>query len=557
MLLDVLGAAQDLGRLQQIASILIRYGFGDLARRLGLGQALERTGRLLHWNEAEELARLEPPQRFRRVLEDMGPSFVKLGQILATRIDLLPPEYIDEFAKLQDRVPPIAFETLKAQLEEDLGAPLDEVFAEVDPLPQAAASIAQVHRGWLKTGEPVVLKIRRPGVRKVVEADLRLLKRLAEIAEAQIEEARRFRPTEIAAEFARSMRRELDLAAECRNAERVADSFKDDETIIVPKVYWQWTSERLNVQQYIAGIAGRDLAAIDMAALDRKALARRGASAVLKMVFEDGFFHADPHQGNVFFLPGNRIAFIDFGMVGRLSAERRDQLVDLLYGFVERKANRVVDILLGWARPDEVDEDALALGVEALIDSVHGVPLKSFDLGRLITDLVALLREHNLALPTDLTLLIKTFISLEGMGRQLDPDFDMMATTGPFLQKVVLARYTPRALARRTRQSVNEALQLINALPFDLRKLVKQAQNGNLRLRLEVRGLKEVGDRIDRGAARLTLGLVTAALILGSSILMTAAGGQLPVGLSVFAAIGFFFAVVGGMWIILSIWWGR
>jgi ubiquinone biosynthesis protein len=557
MLLDVLGAAQDLGRLQEIASILIRYGFGDLARRLGMGQALERAGRLLHWKEAEELARLEPPQRFRRVLEDMGPSFVKLGQILATRIDLLPPDYIDEFAKLQDRVPPIAFETLKAQLEDDLGAPLTEVFAEVDPVPLAAASIAQVHRGRLKSGELVVLKIRRPGVRKVVEADLRLLKRLADIAEAQIEEARRFRPVEVAAEFARSMRRELDLAAECRNAERIADNFKDDATILVPRVYWQWTSERLNVQQFIAGIPGRDLAAIGAAALDRKVLAQRGATAVLKMVFEDGFFHADPHQGNVFFLSGNRIAFIDFGMVGRLSAERRDQLVDLLYGFAERKAGRVVDILLKWARPADTDEDTLTIEVEALIDSVHGVPLKSFNLGRLITDLVALLREHNLALPSDLTLLTKTFISLEGMGRQLDPEFDMMATARPFLHSVVLARYTPSALARRSRQGATEALEQISALPSDLRKLVKQAQNGNLRLRLDIRGLKEVADRIDRGASRLAVGVVTAALILGSSMVMTTAGGQLPVGPAVFAAFGVLFAVLGGLWIALSIWWGR
>lgn len=557
MLLDVLGAAQDLGRLQELTSILVRYGFGDLARRLGLGQALERAGRLLHWKEAEELARLEPPQRFRRVMEDMGPSFVKLGQILATRIDLLPPDYIEEFAKLQDHVPPIAFETLKAQLEEDLGAPLAEVFAEVDPVPLAAASIAQVHRGRLKTGERVVLKIRRPGVRKVVEADLRLLKRLADIAEAQIEEARRYRPAEIAAEFARSMRRELDLAAECRNAERVADNFKDEEAIIVPKVYWQWTSERLNVQQFIAGIPGRDLAAINAAALDRKVLARRGAAAVLKMVFEDCFFHADPHQGNVFFLSGNRIAFIDFGMVGRLSTERRDQLVDLLYGFVERKASRVVDILLKWARPGDLDEDALTAEIDGLIDSVHGVPLKSFDLGGLIMELVALLREHNLALPSDLTLLIKTFISLEGMGRQLDPDFEMMGTTGPFLQKVLLARYTPRALARRSRQNVRDTFELINGLPYDLRKLARQVQNGKLRLRLDVRGLPEVGDRIDRGAARLAVGMVTAALILGSSIVMTTAGGQLPLSPLFFAAFGVLFAVLGGLWIILSIWWGR
>jgi len=557
MLLDVLGAAQDLGRLQDIASLLIRYGFGDLARRLGLGRALENAGRLLHWSEAEELARLEPPQRIRRLLEDMGPSFVKLGQILATRIDLLPQDYIDELAKLQDRAPPIAFDTLKIQLEEDLGAPVDEIFAEVDPTPVGAASISQVHLARLKTGARVVLKIRRPGVRKVVEADLRLLKRLAEIADSRIEEVRRYRPVEIAAQFSRSMRRELDLAAECRNAERVAESFAEDPDIVVPKVYWRWTSERLNVQQFIDGIPGRDLAAVEACGLDRKLLARRGGAAVLKMVFEDGFFHADPHQGNVFFLPENRVAFIDFGMVGRLSEARRRELVDLLQGFVERNPDRVVDILMQWTRHDVLDEEALTSDVDALIDSVHSVPLKSINLPQLINDLVALLREHNLALPADLTLLTKAFVSLEGMGRQLDPDFDVMATAEPFLRNLVLARYSPKMLARRGRQGFGDMIEVMSGLPADLRKLVKQAQTSNLKLRLDVEKLEEVGDKIERGATRLTLGLITAALILGSSIVMTASGGRAPVDVSYFAMFGFLFAVLGVVWIMLSIWRGR
>ncbi|MCW2316611.1 2-octaprenylphenol hydroxylase [Rhodoblastus acidophilus] len=557
MLLDVLGAAQDLGRVQDLTSLLIRYGFGDLARRLGLGRALENAGRLLHWAEPEELARLEPPQRIRRLLEDMGPSFVKLGQILATRIDLLPQDYIDEFCKLQDRAPPLPFDTLKAVLEQDLGAPLEELFAEVDPTPVGAASLSQVHLARLKTGARVVLKIRRPGVRKVVEADLRLLKRLAEIAESRIDEVRRYRPIEIAAQFSRTMRRELDLAAECRNAERVAENFADDPTIVVPKVYWRWTSERLNVQQFIDGIPGRDLASVEASGLDRKLLARRGGAAVLKMVFEDGFFHADPHQGNVFFLPGNRVAFIDFGMVGRLSEARRRELVDLLQGFVERNPGRAVDILLQWAKHDVVDEEALTTDVDALIDSVHSVPLKSLNLPRLINDLVALLREHNLALPSDLALLTKAFISLEGMGRQLDPDFDMMATAEPFLKDLILARYSPKTLARRSRQGLGDMIEVMSGLPADLRKLVKQAQSSNLKLRLDVEKLGEVGDKIERGAARLALALVTSALILGSSIAMTASGGRLPVDVSYFAMFGFLGAMLGGVWIILSIWRGR
>ena len=353
------------------------------------------------------------------------------------------------------------------------------------------------------------------------------------------------------------MRRELDLAAECRTAERIADSFRDDENIVVPKVYWQWTSESLNVQEYIDGIPGRDMAAVDVAGLDRKLLAQRGANAVLKMVFEDGFFHADPHQGNVFYLPGNKIVFIDFGMAGQLSDRRRNQLVDLLFGIVERKVERVVEILLGWSKPSQIDEDALNIEIDAFIDRIHGVPLKSLDLTALIADLTTLLREYRLMLPADLTLLTKAFVSLEGMGRQLDPDYDLITAIGPFLNRVVLQRYTPQALARRGREGLSDALELMGSLPYDLRKLIKLAQKGDLQLKLDVQGLDQFASRLDRIAGRLTIGIVIAALIMGSSIVMTAAGGQIPIGLSFFTMVGFFIAVLGGLWIIISIWRGR
>lgn len=318
MLWETLSAARDLGHLHDIASILIRYGFGDVVRRLGMAGVLERAGKALHWKQATELARLQPPMRVRRALEEMGPTFIKLGQILATRVDLSPPEWIVEFEKLQDRAPPVAFEAVYKQLEEDLGCVPEKVFTELDPEPLAAASIAQVHRTRLEDGTEVVIKVRRPGIRPVVEADLRLLTRLAEIAEAEASDLHRFKLREVVRQFTLSLRRELDLAAECRNAERVARNFSEYTEIIVPKVYWSWTSERVNVQEYIDGIPGRDLETVDKEGLDRKTLARRGAQAVLKMILEDGFFHADPHQGNVFYLSDNRIAFIDFGMIGRL-----------------------------------------------------------------------------------------------------------------------------------------------------------------------------------------------------------------------------------------------
>jgi ubiquinone biosynthesis protein len=323
MFLEAISAGKDLGRVHEIASILVRCGFGDVVRRLGLGHALEKAGKALHWKYAEETAALEPHQRARHALQKLGPTFVKLGQVLATRVDLFPPEWIAEFEMLQDAAPPVPFAELRAQLEEDLGGPPEEIFAEFDTEPLAAASIAQVHRARLRDGRKVIVKIRRPGIKRVVEADLHLMQRLARIATNENPEVQRFRPNEVVHQFSLALRRELDLAHECRNAVRVAEGLTDREHIVVPKVYWQWTSERVNVQEYIEGINGRDMAGFEAAGLDRKLIASRGASAVLKMVLVDGFFHADPHPGNIFFLPDNSIALIDFGMIGHLTEERR------------------------------------------------------------------------------------------------------------------------------------------------------------------------------------------------------------------------------------------
>jgi len=554
MFLEGFNAARDFGRLHDIASVLIRYGFGDVVRRLGMSSILEKAGKVLHWKDAEQFAHMEPPQRICRALEDLGPSFVKLGQILATRVDLFAPEWVDEFEKLQDQVPPRSFDELRAQLEEDLGRPPEEVFDNLDTEALAAASIAQVHRARLGDGTEVILKIRYPGIRPVVEADLRLLTRFAELAEQEMSELKRFHPQELVRQFSRSLRRELDLASESRSAERFAKNFSDDPYIIIPKVYWQWTCERLNVQEYIKGIPGRNLAALETAGFDRKRLARRGAEAVLKMVVSDGFFHADPHPGNVYYLPDNRIAFVDFGMVGRLSEKRRYQVVDLLAGLVEQHAAKVTEVLLEWAGETQLDEEALTADIDAFIDQYHSVPLKQLYLSAILTDLTRLLRDHTLSLPPDLALLIKAFVTLEGLGQQLDPDFVMVEVAEPFLTRALLARYTPAALAKRGWRSFATLIDVVSDLPKDLNRLLNIARRGALQVHVDVTRLKQFGDQLDRAASRVTVGNVTAALIIGSSIVMTIEGGPTLLGLPLFGLLGFIGAVIGGIWLLISIW---
>jgi len=571
MLWQALVAARDLGRLNEIASVLIRYGFGDMVRRMGMANALERAGRVLQWKHADELAHLEPPARVRRALEELGPTFIKLSQLLATRVDLFAPEWIAEFGKLQDSAPAAPYADVLLQFTEDMGARPELIFATFDPEPMAAASIAQVHRARLDDGSEVVVKVRRPGIRPVIEADLRWLMRLAELAESENPELRNFRPQEVVRQFEQSLRRELDFSTECRNAERIANNFAgytDHDAapptagppsaplpiIVIPRVYWQWTGERVCVQEYIDGIPGRDLAAVERAGFDRKILARRGAHAVLKMIVEDGYFHADPHPGNVFYLPGNRIAFIDFGMVGRLTEERRDQIIRLLHGLVRNEPERVAEVMLDWTGDVAVDEASLLLEIQNFVDQYHGLPLKQLSLGAMLNDLVAILRQHQIALPADLALLIKAFITLEGMGRELDPDFDMAGEALPILERTLRARYTPAALIKRGWRSAGDMLGLIADLPHDLSKLLRSARRGRLEIQIDVTHLKHVGNQLDKAANRLVVGIVVAALIIGSSIVMTVSGGPKLLGLPLFGLIGYLGAAAGGVWLLLSIW---
>lgn len=571
-----LPSVRDLARLHDIVSILIRYGFGDLVRRMGLTDMLERAGKVLHWKDARALADLPAPVRLRRMLEELGPTFIKLGQVLASRVDLFEPEWIAEFGKLQDSATPVPYEAIRQQLVEDLGAPPDEVFAHFDAMPLATASMAQVYRARLQEGAEVIVKVRRPGIRPTIETDLRWMMRLAQLAESESPDLRQFNPREVVRQFSLSLRNELDFAVECRNAMRISEHFAgytdaDAESereassragsavpqqaapIVIPRVYMDWSGERVCVQEYIDGIPGRQLDKLAPARLDRKVLARRGARAILKMILEDGFFHADPHPGNVFYLPGNRVAFIDFGMVGRLNEQRREQLMRLLLGLVKQEPARVADVLLDWSGNGAVDEEGLVREIQTFVEQYRGIPLKQIRFGAMLADLMALLRQHQVRLPPDLSLLIKAFISLEGMGRELDPDFDMAGEAMPVLEHLLHKHYAPAAILKRGWGSLREVLTLMTGLPQDLSRLLRTARRGRLEVHVDVLSLRRVGNQLDRAFNRLTVGVVIAALIVGSSIVMTVPGGPSLLGLPFFGLLGFLGAVAGSVWLILSI----
>jgi ubiquinone biosynthesis protein len=556
-------SVRDLGRLHEIAGVLIRYGFGDLVRRLGMAGALEQAGRVLRWRGAGEIAELPPPVRLRRVLEELGPTFVKFGQMLSTRVDLLEPEWTDELGKLLDGAPPVPFEQIRGQLTGDLGAPVEEVFAHFDPEPIASASVAQVYRARLRDGTGVVVKVQRPGIRPVIEADLRWMGRLAEIAEESAD-FKTFAPRELARQLSRSLLKELDFTNECRNAERIAAAFEgyrdgadpaaSGPLIVIPRVFWEWASERVCVQEFIDGIPGRDLEAVDRAGLDRRLLARRGARAMLKMILEDGVYHADPHPGNLFYLPGNRIALIDFGLMGRLTEARRDQLVSLLLGLVQDEPRQVMEILLDWTGDEKVDEAGLQVEIQHFVDQYNGVPLQRLDLGAMLADLAGILRAHRIAVPVDLALLIKAFVALEGTGRELDPGFDMAGEAEPVLRRALLRRMAPGAVLRRGLETASGTLALLGELPGDLSRLLRAVRKGRFEVRVDVPHVKRLGHQVDRAANRVAIGNVTAALVIGSAIVMTVPGGPKLFGLPAFGLIGFTVSGAFGLVLLVSIW---
>ena len=410
MLWETISVVRDLPRLHEIASVMIRYGWGDLVRVLGINGVLERAGRILHWQSSNEISQLDAPVRIRRALEELGPTFVKLGQVLATRVDMFPPHWIAEFEKLHSQVPAVPYEALHADLVAAIKGEPDAVFASFDPIPLAAASMAQVYRATLKDGTPVVIKIRRPGIENVIKADLRILEHVAKLLDSEMPDARRYDPVHIVAQFGRSLNRELDLAKEARNIDQFARHFADEPLVKIPRVYWEFSNARVNVQEEIIGVSGVAQDKLLAAGLDARLLAARGADLVLRMVLEHGYFHADPHPGNMIFLDGNRIGMIDFGMVGMLTQARRNQIVDLLHALTSKDEQALLQVLIDWSGDSVLDEDRLAYDVAELMQSYDDLQLKDVQVGALLNDITALMRENNLALPADLTLLFKTLI---------------------------------------------------------------------------------------------------------------------------------------------------
>ncbi|QGH63333.1 ABC1 kinase family protein [Serratia proteamaculans] len=529
MLKMVLVTARDRARLKEISAVLIRYGLQDVIRLLGLSTLLsggEGGG------EPQDNQTL--PQRLRAALEALGPTFVKFGQILATRSDLLDSSWTDELDRLHSQATTLAWSELAPQITADLGGDPHHLFAEFDQAPLAAASMAQIYRARLHSGEAVVIKVLRPGLAKTIHADLRLLAYLAETVEQQSPALARYRPRQMVRALATALNHELDLTHEGNNCERVAQQFAQRPEVVIPKIYWQWSSKRLLVQEFLPGIAPENPQQLATAGFDGPLLARRGAQAFMKMVLEHRLYHADPHPGNVMALADNRVGFIDFGMVGQLSERRRNQLLLLLQAIAERESGGIVNTLIAWSDSDPLDLLDLELAAQNFLDKQASATLT---LGKALTDLLVMAREHQLALPPDLVLLFKALITADGVLHRLDPNFDIIATLQPMLQQVMLQRYTPEAVRRRMLALGGEALDAGEELPQTLRLLMRRLKRGQISADINLKNISQLSTALERAAVTLAIAIVTAAFTLGLAPYLMQSSVQLW-GIPLFPALG-------------------
>ena len=539
MLKSAFAAARDRQRLQQIVGVLIAYGVTNVVDKLGL----RAVAPLARWRApAVDVARLSQPERVRRAIEALGPTFIKLGQILASRTDLLPPHWTDEFSKLHSQVAPLPWEDMAPQLEKGLGGPPEEVFAEFDREAIASASIAQVYRARLVSGEDVVVKVLRPNLRRTIEADLRLLGHATSLVERQWPELSRYKPQDQLRHLATGIGGELDLMSEGRNCELLASIFPDSEDVVFPRIHWEWTSEHVLVQEYVDGIPPTDKERVRAAGLDPSALAQTITDAFLHMALVEGVFHADPHPGNLLALSGNRIAFLDFGIVGRLTDRRRSQLLVLIGAMLNQDADGLMSVLLAWTGASNPDLTKLDTASHNFVLRHSKTPL---ELGRVLEDFMSMARENDLAMPTDLAILFKALITWDGVMRQLDPAFDLFGAAAPTVQQKMKTRFSIKGLRRKVETLGASMYGAATELPSLLHLMLVRLKQGKVTVEIEIKGIDKLTNGIERAAARVSIAIVVAAFAI------QVAPRLVDLGTPFFAVVTAIIAILGIGWMLL------
>ncbi len=548
-------APSQIRRLREIVTVFVRYGFADIVGRLGLAPYLTLGRRLLFWRgrREDEGGAPTPPQRLRLALQDLGPTFIKFGQALSLRTDVLSQEFVTELARLQDEVPPLEPGKAEAAVEAELRVPLKQVFCRFDQVPLAAASIAQVHRATLVGGEDVAVKVRRPGIASLIEGDLAILGQIGRLAERYLADAELYRPSSLIRQFARSIRRELNLVREGRTIDRFRENFASDPTVRFPKVFWNYTTSGVLTLEHMPGIKISD-AKTAGPEFDPQLIARRGANAVLKQVLLHGLFHADPHPANVFVLPGNVICFLDLGNAGRLERPMREALADLVESIARQDAERLAEGLLAIGRPlGEVNTQEFRQDVIEMLDAYGNMMLRDLTISELLRDAFGTMSRYRLQFPSDLLLLVKAFVTIESVGRQLDPSFKLVDHARPLIEQVLRERLSPSAVAARVGELGHEVAGLLQSVPRDLMEIVRKARTDRLQIQFVHRNLEHFIKEMDRSSNRLSFAVVIAALIVGSSFIFQSSAGPHLFGYPALGLGGYLVAAFLGIWLAIGI----
>ncbi|HXI70221.1 MAG TPA: AarF/ABC1/UbiB kinase family protein [Verrucomicrobiae bacterium] len=549
-----IGAAyQQAKRLRDIAGVLLKYGYDDLAQYLPLPRAARIPFKRVRDQQAN-MQEIGQPERLRRACEELGPTFVKLGQLAAARTRILPPEFTDELAKLQDQVAPLPFSAVRSVIEEELKRPLTDVFDSVEEAALGSASIGQVHRARLLTGEEVVIKVQRPGIQKTVGEDLAILRQLASLAETHLPEWRLHQPVRLVDELARSLEKEMDFTSEAAHLERFSRQFRDEAAIYLPAVFLEFTTPRVLVMEYVNGIKASKLDDLAAAGLDRRELGRRIADLVMKQIFAHGFFHADPHPGNLQIMPDQRVCFLDFGMMGFLDLRTREAFVDFVWGIARRSETSVATALLKLTESDL--EPARGVFETDVAEFMHRHFYRAdgeIHFGGLVSQLARLTGKHHLRLPPDLVVMLRALSLTEDLVRQLNPEHDLIGQAKPFMKQTRMERLRPRRVITSALEFAQEVGEVARELPNEVRRIVSQIKTGNARVNFRHEGLEPAVNAFERSTNRLSFALVVAALIISSSLIIRAKVPPMWGDVSLLGLAGYLLAGLMGFWLLISI----